>query len=42
MLVIMKIATIAQVALYCQPDAKIANGMYWTEFWLNLATTLLS
>jgi hypothetical protein len=42
MLVIMKIATVAQLALYCQPDAKIANGMYWTNFWLNLATSLLS
>jgi len=24
------------MALFAQPDAKIANGIYWTEFWLNL------
>lgn len=36
MLVLMKIATVVQVALYCQPDAKIANGLFWTEFWFNL------
>jgi hypothetical protein len=42
MLVIMKTATVAQVALYCQPDAKLANGIYWTNFWMDLATKLFS
>jgi hypothetical protein len=42
MLVIMKIATVAQVALYCQPDAKVANGCYWFNFWMDLATKILS
>lgn len=28
----MRISLAIQVALYAQPDAKIANGMYWTEF----------
>jgi hypothetical protein len=35
-MLVVKIAIIIQVVLYCQPDAKIANGMYWADFWLNL------
>jgi len=23
------------LALFAQPDAKIANGIYWTHFWLS-------
>lgn len=38
----MRISLAIQVALYAQPDAKIANGMYWTDFWLRLATALVS
>lgn len=38
----MRISLAIQVALYAQPDAKIANGMYWTDFWLRLATALIS
>jgi len=25
-----------QLALYAQPDAKIANGIYWTGVWVRL------
>lgn len=36
------IAMAAQTALFCQPDAKVANGMYWTEFWLTLCAGILT
>ena len=28
------------IALYAQPDAKLANGIFWTEFWVKLALQL--
>lgn len=27
--------------LYFQPDAKVANGIFWANRWLGVATTLL-
>ena len=33
---------IVQLALFAQPDAKIANGIYWTRVWLSLAIGLVS
>lgn len=41
-MLVFKIATIIQTALYCQPDAKIANGIYWFNFWLNVASKILN
>lgn len=40
-LIIFKLAYVLQVALYAQPDAKVANGVYWTEFWLHIAEKIL-
>lgn len=31
-----------QKFLYAQPDAKVANGVYWTNVWIGVAATLLS
>lgn len=36
-----RLAVMLQVMLFCQPDAKVANGMYWFNFWLNLASKLV-
>lgn len=33
---------LVQLALFAQPDAKIANGIYWTRVWLTLAMWLVS
>ena len=41
-LTIAKISYTIALALCTQPDAKIANGMYWTNFWLTLLQSLLS
>lgn len=41
-MLVMKIVAIAQTVLYLQPDAKLANGVYWTKFWIALATQLVS
>lgn len=41
-MLIAKLAFVAQMALFAQPDVKIANGIYWTEFWLHLAAKLLT
>lgn len=30
-----------QKFLYAQPDAKVANGIFWANRWLGVATTLL-
>ena len=29
------------LALCAQPDAKVANGMYWTNVWLMIARNLI-
>lgn len=39
---IVKVAIIIQTVLYLQPDAKLANGVYWAKFWMNLATSIVS
>lgn len=31
-----------QTILYLQPDAKVQNGIYWANFWLDTARWLLS
>lgn len=41
-MLVAKIAIAIQFALYCQPDAKVANGIYWAEFWWHLARRILS
>lgn len=37
-----KILFAIQLALYVQPDAKVANGLYWTEFWINISANILN
>lgn len=37
-----KILYQAQVFLSSQPDAKIANGLFWSHFWLRKAYWLYS
>lgn len=41
-MLVIKIATVVQTVLYCQPDAKIANGMFWAEFWMKLLWSIVS
>lgn len=38
---IVEVLIVVQLALYAQPDAKIANGVYWTQFWLDVAAKIL-
>ena len=32
----MRAVCILTIALYAQPDAKVANGIFWTNFWLSI------
>lgn len=41
MLHLTKLSFAVSLALFAQPDAKIANGVYWTNFWLDLASKLI-
>lgn len=36
-----KILYTIQVALYVQPDAKVANGVFWTKFWIGILAAIL-
>ena len=39
---IAKLSYAITLALCTQPDAKIANGMYWANFWLTLLNNILN
>jgi len=36
------VITVANIALYAQPDAKVANGLFWCHFWLDLAISIIT
>lgn len=37
----LRVIFLVELALFAQPDAKVANGIYWTNFWLGIIGRLV-